>query len=80
MCVIVLQLLQSLNCVAQDSVPDLSISPTSIRRFGLKLSTDIHSKTIAIMGKVASVSIMFDEASDIQMYKHLNIFVNVSYV
>jgi hypothetical protein len=30
------------------------------------------------MQKVASVSLMFDEASDIQMYKHLNIFVNVS--
>ena len=80
MCVIVLQLLQSLNCVAQESVRELSISPTSIRRFGLNLSADIHRKTIAIMGKVASVSVMFDEASDIQMYKHLNIFVNVSYV
>ena len=30
------------------------------------------------MEGVASVSIMFDEASDIQMHKHLNVFVNVS--
>ena len=30
------------------------------------------------MDGVSSVSIMFDEASDIQMHKHLNVFVNVS--
>jgi len=30
------------------------------------------------MEHVASASIMFDEASDIQMHKHLNVFVNVS--
>ena len=32
------------------------------------------------MDIVASASIMFDEASDIQMHKHLNVFVNVSRV
>lgn len=32
-----------------------------------------------MMENVVSVSIMFDEASDIQMNKHLNIFVNVRY-
>ena len=30
------------------------------------------------MQNVISASIVFDEASDIQMYKHLNVFVNVS--
>jgi hypothetical protein len=38
----------------------------------------IQDKTMQKMAKVASVSVMFDEASDIQMHKHLNIFVNVS--
>jgi hypothetical protein len=32
------------------------------------------------MDIVASASIMFDEASDIQMHKHLNVVVNVSRV
>jgi hypothetical protein len=29
------------------------------------------------MANVVSASLMFDEASDIQMNKHLNLFVNV---
>ena len=72
------QLLVSLNCVQKDNASALSISTTSIRRHGLTLSQYFQTKTKQIMSKVASVSVMFDEASDIQMYKHLNIFVNVS--
>ncbi len=72
------QLLVSLNCVQKDNALALAISTTSIRRHGLTLSQYFQTKTKQIMSKVASVSVMFDEASDIQMYKHLNIFVNVS--
>ncbi len=73
-----MQLLLSLNCVHKESAAALSISTTSIRRHGLMLSEYFQTKTKTIMQKVASVSVMFDEASDIQMYKHLNIVVNVS--
>ena len=72
------QLLVSLNCVQKDNALALAISTTSIRRHGLTLSQYFQTKTKQIMSKVASVSVMFDEASDIQMYKHLNSFVNVS--
>ena len=71
------QLLQCMNCVGND-VASLSISTTSIRRHGLLLAKYIQNKTMEKMAKVASISVMFDEASDIQMHKHLNIFVNVS--
>ena len=55
----------------------VSISSTSIRRHGLALSQDIQTKTKQLMANVVSASLMFDEASDIQMNKHLNLFVNV---
>ena len=53
----------------KDNASALAISSTSIRRHGLTLSEYFQTKT---------VSVMFDEASDIQMHKHLNDFVNVS--
>jgi hypothetical protein len=53
-------------------------STTSIRRHGLLLAKYIQNKTMENMAKAASISVMFDEAADIQMHKHLNIFVNVS--
>ncbi len=62
----------------KDNASALAISSTSIRRHGLTLSEYFQTKTKTILQKVASVSVMFDEASDIQMHKHLNVFVNVS--
>jgi hypothetical protein len=59
------------------SAAALSISRTSIQRNGLKLSGYIQAKTKALLAKCISVSLMFDEASDIQMNQHLNVFVNV---
>ena len=56
----------------------LHLSRQSCARYGLQLCTYIHKKTVEQMPIVISASIMFDEASDIQMYKHLNVFVNVS--
>jgi hypothetical protein len=73
-----LQYLAALNCVNKDNASALAISSTSIRRHGLTLSEYLQTKTKTILQKVASVSVMFDEASDIQMHKHLNVFVNVS--
>ncbi len=55
----------------------LPISRTSIQRNGLKLSGYTQAKTKALLAKGISVSLMFDEASDIQMNQHLNVFVNV---
>ncbi len=37
----------------------------------------IQTKTVQVLEHVANAPIMFDEASDIQMHKHLNVFVNV---
>ena len=73
------QLYVSLHCVEKpDKIADISISKSSIQRHGLTLATYFQKKTKNMLQKVASVSLMFDEASDIQMYKHLHIFVNVS--
>jgi hypothetical protein len=55
----------------------LAISESSIRRHGLTLCKEIQTQTKNLMDKVISWSLMFDEASDIQMHKHLNIFVNI---
>jgi hypothetical protein len=74
-----MQLLQSLNCVDKDAVVNLSSSKTTCARHGLALCDYFKGRTITMMENVVSVSIMFDEASDIQMNKHLNIFVNVRY-
>ena len=73
-----MQLLQSLNCIDKVAVADLSLSrQTTCARNGLALCDYFKGKTLQMMANVAAVSIMFDEASDIQMHKHLNIFVNV---
>ena len=60
-----------------DAATALSISTTSIRRHGIAICKDIGTKTKHLMANVVSASLMFDEASDIQMSKHLNMFVNV---
>ena len=53
-------------------------SKQSCSRYGLNISKYLQGKILNVMDGVSSVSIMFDEASDIQMHKHLNVFVNVS--
>jgi hypothetical protein len=72
-----MQLLQSLNGTDKVAVADLSLSRQTCARKGLALCDYFKGKTSQMMANVAAVSIMFDEASDIQMHKHLNIFVNV---
>jgi hypothetical protein len=74
---VAVQLLQALNCVDKDMAKDLSLSRPTCASRGLVLCDYFKGKTIKMMENVASVSIMFDEASDIQMHKHLNVFVNV---
>jgi hypothetical protein len=74
-----MQLLQALNCVDKDLARDLSLSRPTCASHGLALCDYFKGKTIKMMENVASVSIMFDEPSDIQMHKHLNVFVNVRY-
>ena len=61
----------------QASAAAMHISKTSCSRYGVNISKYLQAKTVNVMEGVASVSIMFDEASDIQMHKHLNVFVNV---
>jgi hypothetical protein len=73
------QLLQSLNCVDKNAVVHLRSSKTTCARHGVALCEYFKGKTITMMENVVSISIMFDEASDIQMHKHLNVFVNVRY-
>ncbi len=72
-----LLLLQSLNRTDKVEVADLSLSRQTCARNGLALCDYFQGKTLQMMANVAAVSIMFDEASDIQIHKHLNIFVNV---
>jgi hypothetical protein len=67
-----------MNCVNKDMAATLHLSRQSCARYGLQLCTYIHDKTVQQMQNVASASIMFDEASDIQMHKHSHVFVNVS--
>jgi hypothetical protein len=69
--------MQSLNCIDKVAVADLSLSRQTCARNGLAICEYFKGKTKQMMANVAAVSIMFDEASDIQMHKHLNIFVNV---
>ena len=61
----------------QKSAGSLSITRSSISRHGLAIADDIVKKTKLLMVSVVSASLMFDEASDIQMSKHLNMFLNV---
>ena len=61
----------------QKSAGSLSITRSSISRHGLAIADDIVKKTKLLMVSVVSASLMFDEASDIQMSKHLNMFFNV---
>ena len=63
----------------QASAAAMHISKQSCSRYGVNISKYLQAKTVNVMEGVASVSIMFDEASDIQMHKHLNVFVNVSF-
>jgi hypothetical protein len=51
----------------------------SIARYGLAIANEIEKYTALVTENAVSASIMFDEASDIQMHKKLNIFVNVSH-
>jgi hypothetical protein len=67
--VLVVQLLQSLNCVDKSAVAYLSSSKTTCARHGLALCEYLKGKSVRMMENVASISIMFDEASDIQMHK-----------
>ncbi len=64
----------------QASAAAMHTSKQSCSRYGLNISKYLQAKTVNVMEGVAGVSIMFDEASDIQMHKHLNVFVNVSIV
>jgi hypothetical protein len=59
------------------SAGSLSITRSSISRHGIAIANDIVKKTKNLMASVVSASLMFDEASDIQMSKHLNMFLNV---
>jgi hypothetical protein len=59
------------------SASSLSITRSSISRHGIAIANDIVKKTKHLMASVVSASLMFDEASDIQMSKHLNMFLNV---
>lgn len=61
----------------QKSAGSLSITRSSISRHGLAIADDLVKKTKLLMVSVVSASLMFDEASDIQMSKHLNMFLNV---
>ena len=61
----------------QNSADSLSITRSSISRHGLAIADDLVKKTKLLMVSVVSASLMFDEASDIQMSKHLNMFLNV---
>ena len=63
----------------QKSAGSLSITRSSISRHGLAIADDLVKKTKLLMVSVVSASLMFDEASDIQMSKHLNMFLNVSF-
>jgi hypothetical protein len=62
------QLFQALNCVDKDLAKDLSLSRPTCASHGLVLCDYFKGKTVKMMEKVASVSIMLDEASDIQMH------------
>ncbi len=73
------QLLQALICVDKDLAKDLRLSRPICASHGLVLCDYFKGKTVKMMENVAFVSLMFDEASDIQMHKHLNVFVNVRY-
>ena len=64
-----------------DSKPasSLHLSRRSIARYGLAIGKQFEKDTTSAMENAVSASIMFDEASDIQMNKKLNVFVNVSH-
>jgi hypothetical protein len=73
-------LLKSLHCVDAKPAAALRLSPRSIARYGLAIASEIEKNTALVTENAVSASIMFDEASDIQMHKKLNIFVNVSHI
>ncbi len=49
----------------QASAAAMHISKQSCSRYGVNISKYLQAKTVNVMEGVASVSIMFDEASDI---------------
>jgi hypothetical protein len=57
----------------------LHLSRRSIARYGLAIGKQFEKDTTSAMENAVSASIMFDEASDIQMNKKLNVFVNLSH-
>jgi hypothetical protein len=57
----------------------MHLSRRSVVRYRLAIAKQFEKDTISAMEDAVSASIMFDEASDIQMNKKLNVFVNVSH-
>ena len=72
-------MLKALHCVDTKQATALHLSARSVARYGLATANEIEKETTLLIEKAVSLSIMFDEASDIQMHKKLNIFINVSH-